>query len=268
MTALQPNHKNERGLSVSTNHTFAGTGVVARRDPSRSFGRICRVLMIVAAAACATTAPPPTAPLMDFPSPLEGPGQNDLSRAETSHIERGWQALVAGDLSTTMNEAKRAGTAEEAVLLGLQAQVVQEASVAVVENLADLARRWDGSASTWITLSVAAERIGDEPTALAAARRGADLWPTGPFSSRARVLQTRWVDDRLELAEERFEAGDLESALEAPEQGVAARARFGPRPARKVPHSGRSRRSCPGGRVPRPSRRRARGTPDARPDRV
>ncbi len=207
------NGRIRRSMSIAT--AIVKVVPASARDGVAFACQLCCAAMIVVAAACATTAPPPTTRVLDFPSPLEGPGQSQLSRSENDRIERGWRALTSGDPSTARNEAMLAGSAPEATLLGLQAQVVLEVTPAVVEDLSNLTERWSGSASAWITLSVAAERVGNELTALTAARRGADLWPAGPFSGRADILEARWIDDRLENAQEDIDQGDLETALDS-----------------------------------------------------
>ncbi|HSN55974.1 MAG TPA: hypothetical protein VLT32_14975, partial [Candidatus Sulfomarinibacteraceae bacterium] len=161
-------------------------------------GRLSLVLAV--AVACWLTALPTQAvTTRELPSPLEGPGVPSLTRSQTRNLQRSWRELAGGDLDAA---AKRAGRARDTVpgqLISAQIRLVAgEADVKA--ELVALCDRSPDYAGAWITLSVAAERVGDEIVALFAARRGAGLWSDPRWTGRAEELERRWVAERLERA--------------------------------------------------------------------
>jgi len=198
-------------MSRSPDPTAAGP---LRFRPLRrlAFGAVALVI----ASSCAT-APPPPAVDLGFPSPLAGPGVPPLDRASSQGVERGWALLAAGDPTSARREAARAGGGAPARLLELQA-LLGEAPPEAAAGIAELVVAEPGYAAAWITLSVAAERAGDEATALAAARRGAALWDRPAWVDRADQLRRRYVDHRVEEGNRRLEAGDAGEALSLAER--------------------------------------------------
>ncbi len=149
---------------------------------------------------------------LDFPSPLAGPGVPPIKKAQQRKIERGWRELLAGDPAESLNRAIRAGEVAPAGLLVLQIHHTQ-GEAGTTDKLAAFCEEHPDYAAAWITLSVAAEAVGSEVIALAAARRGAELWPEPPWGDRAADLYRRWVDDRIAEARKFFDDGDPSAAL-------------------------------------------------------
>ncbi|HSL16838.1 MAG TPA: tetratricopeptide repeat protein [Methylomirabilota bacterium] len=174
-------------------------------------GRLSLVLA-VAIAAWLTALPTQAVTTRELPSPLEGPGAPSLTRSQTRSLQRSWRELADGDLEAA---AKRAGRARDTVPGQLLAAQIRLAAgeADVKPDLVALCDRNPDYAGAWITLSVAAERVGDEIMALFAARRGAELWSDPRWTGRAEELEGRWVTERLERARGLLRDGSLESAL-------------------------------------------------------
>lgn len=163
-------------------------------------------VLVVTVQAFAATNPP------GFPSPLSGPGVPAVKKSQQKKIERGWQDLIAGDLAKSRKRLSKVGDVPPARLLEIQIRVVEQ-EPDVTSDLAAFCDRHQGYAAAWMTLSVAAEKNGDELTAIQAAQRGAQLWKIPPWGNRAADLQAKWVDDRLVRARDLFDAENYNSAL-------------------------------------------------------
>jgi tetratricopeptide (TPR) repeat protein len=135
-----------------------------------------------------------------------------LDGSQKREIERGWKALAAGDPAAARSRAARAGQVAPAELLAYQTMLVA-GDTDIAAGIAALCEDNPGYAAAWITLSVAAERSGDETTALGAARRGADLWSVPPWTNRVDLLYERWVTERIADAEGLLAEGDAGAAL-------------------------------------------------------
>lgn len=148
---------------------------------------------------CATSVPPPVGTAVAYPSPLAGPGVPPLESAEIKRLERGWQRLVAGDSATAAAAGVALAPASAAVLLELQAQLASRPAEAI-PLLEQLVEDHDRYAAAWLTLSFAADAVGREETAYAAARRGAELWPDPEWVNRRDALRRRWIDQPVARA--------------------------------------------------------------------
>jgi tetratricopeptide (TPR) repeat protein len=176
------------------------------------------VVLIVFAAVAAmfggcTSAPataPPTA--LAFPAPNTGPGSPVIDRSTRRDIEKGWKALKGGNIAAARSEIERSGQSPVARLLGLQAAVVAN-DRDPIPDLRDLTTNLPGYAAAWLTLSVAAEKTLDEALSLAAAARGAELWPDRRWIERSRELHQRWVGDRIDSAQRLLDIGEPGAAL-------------------------------------------------------
>jgi tetratricopeptide (TPR) repeat protein len=187
--------------SVSFRHvTGAAVGAAA----------VIGLVLSVGCASAPTTAPPQA---LGFPSPNSGPGRPDLTRVEKDHIEDGWSALRNGDWATARASATQVGANAAAELLTLQATMVSKNDA--IPGLERLTDDHPGYAAAWLTLSLAAEKANDESVALAAAARGAELWPERRWDEREQMLRQMWVGGRIDSALALYEADDPEAALEA-----------------------------------------------------
>jgi len=157
---------------------------------------------------------------VDFPGPLEGPGQPQLKRSETKRLAKAWGKLAAGDTSGASKAVRKVRENPAGELLVLQIRMVGDDD-APVEALGELCAKHPGYAAAWATLTTARERAGDETGALEAAGRVATLWPESPWAASAGELWRRWVDDRLAAALARLVAGEAEEALELVAQVTA-----------------------------------------------
>jgi tetratricopeptide (TPR) repeat protein len=127
--------------------------------------------------------------------------------------------LEAGDLAAARKAAARASASTALRLLELQLTLA-EPGEPPAEELERLCADHPGYAAAWVTLAEAASRAGLETTALAAARRSAELWPQSPWARRASELEARLAIDRIALARTRAAAGDAEAALESVEAAL------------------------------------------------
>jgi len=169
--------------------------------------------VITSMSGCATApAAPPVR--LDFPSPDSGPGRPVIGHGAQRTMDAGWNELLDGDAAAARKSAARAGDGPAPELLGLQAMIVA-GDDDPIPGLRGLTNAQPGYAAAWITLSVAAEKAHDEALALAAADRGADLWPVKRWQERVEKLHQRWVDDRISSAQRLFEAKQPADALEA-----------------------------------------------------
>ena len=172
----------------------------------------------MAAAGCATAPPPSGRAAFDLPSPLEGPGRPDLDRDAERALARGWADLQAGRPDAAASQAGSASASTAGRLLALQAKLEQGDTP--TQGLSALVGDAPGYAAAWVTLSVAAERGNDEPTALEAARRAAELWPRSRWGRRVAELNDRWVDGRIQAARTALGAGNAETAAADAEKAL------------------------------------------------
>ncbi len=170
----------------------------------------CLVLWI---AGCAT-APPVQLAELPFPAPSSGPGRPSIDKQSLNHLEDGWRALRAGDVAAARSLAAKAGANPAARLLELQTEIVAR-NEDPFHELSSLTGETPDYAAAWLTLSVAAERSGDERAALEAADRGAELWPTSRWQNRAGELRRQWIDDRLATGRQLATEGDPAAASAA-----------------------------------------------------
>jgi tetratricopeptide (TPR) repeat protein len=171
-------------------------------------------------AGCASAPPKAPAARLDFPSPTTGPGRPDLAGGDRQEIDEGWQALLNGNAAAARASAARSTPNPAAELLALQAAIVGGADDPV-PGLERLAAAQGGYAAAWLTLSVAAEKAGNEKTALSAASRGAELWPDERWVERNQDLYQRWIGSRIDSADSLLGAGSSEAALDALEPALA-----------------------------------------------
>jgi tetratricopeptide (TPR) repeat protein len=190
-----------------------------RPSPFRRLLLALLAAAVGAAAGCAT-APPPTIADPGFPSPLAGPGVPELAKGDARLLEQGWDRLRAGDPAAARQAAGRATASAAARLLDLQAALVEGRGEAT-GGLRELTASAPGYAVAWLTLSVAAERAGDEAVALSAARQGASLWSKEAWQARADQLRARWVLGRLTEAARLVAAGQAEEGLALAERALA-----------------------------------------------
>jgi tetratricopeptide (TPR) repeat protein len=142
-----------------------------------------------------------------------------LTGADRQEIEEGWQALLAGDAASARSSAARSTPNPAAELLTLQAAIVSGSNP--VQDLERLATEQSGYAAAWLTLSVAAEKAGNQRTSLSAASRGAELWPEDRWIERNQHLYQRWIGSHIDSASELLDAGSSEAALDALEPAVS-----------------------------------------------
>lgn len=173
------------------------------RTGRRSFPAVAGAVAVAVVAfvvGCAPRPAPPQRHPLGFPSPLAGPGSPELDQTQLQTLENGWRRLLE-DRAGEAAAAGRAAGGSAGTLLELQAEGLSDPAAAL-GGLRDLTRSDRGFASAWLTLSIFAERAGDEPAAWEAALRGADLWPDEPWRERVRTLGERWIGDRVNVARE------------------------------------------------------------------
>jgi tetratricopeptide (TPR) repeat protein len=169
------------------------------------------LLLVAAAFVCLIGAPVRAADVPPFPSPLEGPGGGTLTRSQQKKLERAWRDLNRGELAKSAKRATRAGDSRQTRLLLLQNRLV-DGDEDAVGDLAALCQAHPDYANAWGTLSLVAERSGDEGVALHAARRAADLWPDS-WKARADRLERQWLDDRIARAAALVDREQYDAAL-------------------------------------------------------
>lgn len=135
--------------------------------------------------------------------PHVGPGAPEIDDATERTLDRSWAKVNSGQL-----DAARATAAEltgpTAELLQVQLDLLEDAEPEL-DRATRLVERYPSWASAWVTTSVLAERLDNEPAALKAAREAASLWPRNRWNERAAELEQRWISDRLERAAEALE---------------------------------------------------------------
>jgi hypothetical protein len=135
-----------------------------------------------------------------------------LERAQQRHLDQAWSLLGQGQTAAARARISRVNTPAAGQLLLLQADLVdgEPTALAQLETLAD---GHPDYAALWITLSLAAERSGDEALAISAGRRGGELWDVAPWNQRASLLHQRWVEQRVAQASELIEGGHPDQAM-------------------------------------------------------
>ena len=186
--------------------------LVGREALPRTLSGRLSLALAVAVVCSAVALPARAVTTRELPSPLEGPGVPSLTRSETKSLQRSWRELADRDLEAAEKRARRALGTVPGQLLSAQIRLVA-GEPDVKQDLVGLCDRNPEFAGAWITLSVAAEQIGDEIMALFAARRGAALWSDPRWIARAEELERRWVTERLERARGLLRDGALEAAL-------------------------------------------------------
>lgn len=204
------------GAPLTIAHRSAHPGC---RASSRAGAAALVATVVLAGGLMSSCAPTVTAPSMveglAFPSPLAGPGVPALEPKVESAVARGWRQLAEGVPGRARETAAALRGSAPSRLLALQSELTLDVGAAdsVASDLQRLLRDEPDYAAAWITLSVAAERAGLERLALQAARRGATLWPVDTWRTRARELEARFVDRRLESAQSQLEAGEYDDAI-------------------------------------------------------
>ncbi|NOZ77822.1 MAG: tetratricopeptide repeat protein [Acidobacteria bacterium] len=157
-------------------------------------------MSLAALAGCVVTARRPAPPaLVPYPSPLAGPGAPVVGRSIRHAVSKGFKALAGGHPEAALAHAEHAGEGVAATVLKAQAEMAADPAAAQ-RLLEGIVQQAPGYAAAWLTLSVAAERSGNEKTALEAARRGASLWNAPRWRQRVANLQDRWITARLARA--------------------------------------------------------------------
>jgi len=174
------------------------------------------VAILVAAFGCAPQPPiiQPVPELADVPSPLSGPGVPGIDATDRSAVQEGWNRLLMGDTTAARAAVRPADRSPSARLLMLQSELVGGDPGRSVDGLRELVSEEPDYAAAWASLSMAAERSGQEAVALRSARRTADLWRRDTWRSRADDLYARWVEDRIIDATDRLASGNADGALE------------------------------------------------------
>lgn len=203
---------------ISTAADLRLRAVRLRHHHDLAAAALCLVLALVSG--CASGPPPATTVQLDFPSPLSGPGRPAVDRTSVRRLDGAWQQLSVGRLVAARNEAEGSREGPHRELLLLQLDLLEDRD-GTLEALAALANRHPSWAAAWITLSVAAERSGDEAAALAAARRSAELWQRDPWQQRPAELHRLWVSERLAEAGGLLEGDDPAAAMELLEAALA-----------------------------------------------
>jgi len=157
---------------------------------------------------------------LPFPAPDSGPGRPALEHGDAAALEAGWQALLRGDAAEAEARAGKLAAGPASRLLALQSSLVA-GGAAPVGELTELTEAAPAYAAAWLTLSVAAERAGNEKAALDAASRGAALWPERRWEERVADLRTRWIDDRLGNARRLSSEGSPAAVVSALEPVLA-----------------------------------------------
>jgi tetratricopeptide (TPR) repeat protein len=177
---------------------------------------VALALTLLWPAAVASAVPDPT-----LPDPLQGPGHPELKRRDAKRLGKGITALREGDLDDASEKIRKASDSPARRLLELQLRMSSPGNEMPLEDLERLCADEPSYAAAWITFAVAAERAGAEATALQAAARGADLWPSSPWGDLEESLRQRWVHGRVAEARELAANGQPEAALELLEPALA-----------------------------------------------
>jgi tetratricopeptide (TPR) repeat protein len=155
-----------------------------------------------------------------LPDPLSGPGHPELSRAAQKRLDKAKNSLARGKTAAVEKALRKAGSSEAVTLFRLQMDLMSDAQDPT-PALQELVDQHDGYAAAWITLSIAAERSGDEAVAYRAATRAAELWPGSTRSLRLEQFDKLWIEDRVDLAQRRLADGAPDEALEPVDHALA-----------------------------------------------
>lgn len=185
-----------------------------RTGRSAALAALASLLLLVVSCQPAGRVPVPGIEV-GFPSPLAGPGQPQIDSHVRRQVERGWKALLSGRPDDATAAAAKAGPSDPARLLAAQAELVDKQDPS--NELRAIVSRHPDYAAAILTLSVARERVDDEQTSLATARRGAELWGAQRWQQRVTKLEDRWIGERLAAGKEALAAGDTARA-----RGLAA----------------------------------------------
>jgi tetratricopeptide (TPR) repeat protein len=186
---------------------------VMNRSAATGAVLIVSVAVLAVHGGCAS-APTTAAPAaLAFPAPNIGPGSPALDRNANRDIDKGWEALQSGRIAAVRADLDPIDHSPTARLLALQAAVVANVRDPI-PDLRELTTTLPGYAAAWLTLSVAAENARDEALSLAAADRGAELWPDRRWVDRSRELHQRWVGNRIDSAQNLLDNGNPAAALD------------------------------------------------------
>jgi tetratricopeptide (TPR) repeat protein len=187
--------------------------------------RMCGIGAVIGAAliaGCRSSAPRIDRTVdLGFPSPLSGPGQPPLNDDAEDAVFAAWALLTTGQTAEARLRAAAAGSSDPAALVTQQVALLDGSPS--IDQLTAITQRTPAYAAAWATLSVAAERVGDEALAMEAAHRVAALWSSSPWSGRADALEQRWIDDRVEGADQAVNSGDAEAAIELVQRALDLR---------------------------------------------
>jgi hypothetical protein len=186
--------------------------------------RSALILVLLALLACSSTQQQ-AGPRVELPfaSPLSGPGRPELEKSQQRLLRDAWKSMLTGQVHLANELAAGAGDLAPAQLLRYQIAFLDEAEPApadLIEPLRHLSREHPDYAAAWITLSVIAERTGDEPLALQAAAESAQLWGKQPWAGRADQLHQTWVVGRIERAAELVAGGAAADGVELVESAL------------------------------------------------
>jgi tetratricopeptide (TPR) repeat protein len=170
------------------------------------------VLLFAVVLSAAVAATPLIAQDGEIPNPLAGPGAESLKRSQEKKVARAWRELTNGDVEESAKRISRARPGAAADLVRLQILLAQENAEASA-RLESFCNDHPGYAAAWLTLSLAAEKDGNEALAIEAARRVSSLWPSSPMAGRADDLYTLWVNGRITDAEDLLERGLPDEAI-------------------------------------------------------
>jgi hypothetical protein len=129
--------------------------------------------------------------------------------------------MLSGEIQLADELAAGVGDLAPARLLRHQVAFLGDEEPAdLAVELRELTQELPEYAAVWVTLSVVAERIGDEPLALHAAAESAHLWGKEPWASRADTLHQTWVEGRIERAAELVTGGAAAAGVELVEAAL------------------------------------------------
>jgi hypothetical protein len=182
------------------------------------------ILVLLALVAC-STAPQLAGPKIEvpFPSPLSGPGRPELEKSQQRLLRDAWKSMLNGQIQLADELAVGVGDLAPAQLLRQQIAFLgdeEPAAADLIGPLHELTQEYPEYAAVWITLSVVAERTGDESMALHAAAESAHLWGKEPWASRADVLHQTWVEGRVGRASELIAGGAAAAGVELVEAAL------------------------------------------------
>lgn len=196
-----------------------GRGRRPIRTTSDSVAAATRILTATVTAAWLASAGV-AAVRLDLPGPLDGPGHPELRRRDAKRIEKATNELGAGDLAAATRASGKADDSPARRLIDLQIRMAGT-DEPPIEDLQRLCGDQPDYAAAWVTLAQAAEQSGAEAIALAAARRGGELWPDSRWAAVAGDLEQRWITTRVSEARSLAEAGRPGAGLELVDAALA-----------------------------------------------